>query len=171
MSDLGLRLAPYGELREGAGVSRVVGYAPGAYDLFHVGHLNILRHAKEHCDYLIAGVVSDEMCLLAKGKTPVIPLVERMEIVSHISLVDEVFAEVVPDKVETWRSVQFDILFKGDDWRGTAKGDKLERDFADLGVKIIYFPYTRHTSSTALRRALAVINGELADPEPARVRR
>jgi glycerol-3-phosphate cytidylyltransferase len=135
-------------------VTKIVGYAPGAYDMFHVGHLNILRQAKQHCDYLIAGVVSDEMCLLTKGKTPVVPLAERMEIVSHISFVDEVVAEVVPDKVETWRSVQFDVIFKGDDWRGTAKGVKLERDFAALGVEVVYFPYTIHTSSTLLRQAL-----------------
>jgi glycerol-3-phosphate cytidylyltransferase len=135
-------------------LKKIIGYAPGAYDLFHVGHLNILRHAKQHCDYLIAGVVSDEMCELTKGKTPVVPLVERMEIVSHISFVDEVVAEVVPDKVETWRSVQFDVLFKGDDWRGTPKGIKLERDFAAVGVEIVYFPYTVHTSSTLLRQVL-----------------
>ena len=141
-------------------MSRVVGYAPGAYDLFHVGHLNILRHAKQHCDYLIAGVVSDEMCEFTKGKRPVIPLAERLEIVSSISLVDEVFAEMQPDKVETWRTLQFDVLFKGDDWRGTPKGDRLERSFAAVGVQIVYFPYTVQTSSTALRRALAVINGE-----------
>ena len=135
-------------------MTKVVGYAPGAYDMFHVGHLNILRQAKANCDHLIAGVVSDEMCLLTKGKTPVVPLAERMEIVSHISFVDEVVAEVVPDKVETWKSVQFDVIFKGDDWRGTAKGVKLERDFAALGVEVVYFPYTIHTSSTLLRQAL-----------------
>ena len=145
-------------------MSRIVGYAPGAYDMFHVGHLNILRQAKQHCDHLIAGVVSDEMCELTKGKTPVVPLAERMEIVSHISFVDEVVAEVVPDKVETWRTVQFDVLFKGDDWRGTPKGLKLERDFAELGVEIVYFPYTIHTSSTLLRRAL---DGMVSGPEAA----
>lgn len=133
---------------------RIVGYAPGAYDMFHIGHLNILRQAKRYCDYLIAGVVSDEMCELTKGKRPVIPLAERMEIVSHISYVDEVVAEVVPEKLETWKVVPFDVLFKGDDWRGTPKGIKLERDFAAVGVDIVYFPYTVHTSSTLLRRAL-----------------
>ena len=140
-------------------MTKIVGYAPGAYDMFHVGHLNILRQAKQHCDHLIAGVVSDEMCRLTKGKTPVVPLAERMEIVSHISFVDEVVAEVVPDKVETWKSVRFDVLFKGDDWRGTPKGIKLERDFAELGVEVGYFPYTIHTSSTLLRRALDAIVG------------
>jgi glycerol-3-phosphate cytidylyltransferase len=135
-------------------VSRVVGYAPGAYDLFHIGHLNILKNAKSQCDYLIAGVVSDEMCLLTKGRLPVIPLVERLAIVSSISYVDEAVAEVVPDKTETWKSVRFDVIFKGDDWRGTAKGEKLESDFAKLGVEVVYFPYTMHTSSTMLRRHL-----------------
>ena len=137
-----------------------IGYAPGAYDLFHVGHLNILRHAKSECDYLIAGVVSDDMLELTKGRRPVIPLAERLEIVSHISFVDEAVAEVVPDKLDTWQSVQFNVLFKGDDWRGTAKGEKLERDFARVGVEVVYFPYTMHTSSTMLRRVLATIDGQ-----------
>lgn len=135
-------------------MSRVVGYAPGAYDLFHIGHLNILKHAKSQCDYLVAGVVSDEMCLLTKGKLPVVPLDERLAIVGAISYVDEAVAEVVRDKTETWKSVQFDVIFKGDDWRGTPKGDKLEADFAKLGVEVVYFPYTMHTSSTMLRRHL-----------------
>jgi len=137
-----------------------IGYAPGVYDLFHVGHLNILRHAKGQCDYLIAGVVSDEMSELTKGRRPVIPLAERLEIVSHISFVDRAVAEVVPDKLETWESVRFNVLFKGDDWRGTAKGLKLETDFAAVGVEVVYFPYTMHTSSSLLRRVLAGIDGE-----------
>ncbi|WP_179717260.1 adenylyltransferase/cytidyltransferase family protein [Petropleomorpha daqingensis] len=138
----------------------VIGYAPGAYDLFHIGHLNILRHARENCDYLIAGVVSDEMLLRAKGKLPVIPLAERLEIVRSIRFVDDVHAEVVPDKLDTWQQVRFDVLFKGDDWRGTPKGDKLERDFAAVGVEVKYFPYTMHTSSTILRKALTAIDAE-----------
>ncbi|MEU3771665.1 adenylyltransferase/cytidyltransferase family protein [Streptomyces sp. NPDC032472] len=131
-----------------------VGYAPGAYDLFHIGHLNILRHARSQCDYLVAGVVSDEMAELAKERRPMIPLVERLEIVRSVKYVDAAFVETVPDKVETWKQVRFDVIFKGDDWRGTAKGDKLERDFAAVGVDVVYFPYTVHTSSTQLRRAL-----------------
>ena len=146
-------------------MGRIVGYAPGAYDLFHVGHLNILRLAKQHCDYLVAGVVSDEMCEFTKGKAPLVPLAERLEIVRHISFVDEVFAEMQPDKVETWRTVHFDVLFKGDDWRGTPKGDRLERAFAAVGVEIVYFPYTVQTSSTALRRAIAAINGDVVELE------
>jgi glycerol-3-phosphate cytidylyltransferase len=138
----------------------VVGYAPGAYDLFHIGHLNILRHARENCDYLIAGVVSDEMLLRAKGRLPVIPLPERMEIVRSLRYVDDVHAEVVPDKLDTWQQVRFDVIFKGDDWRGTPKGDKLERDFAAVGVQVKYFPYTMHTSSTILRKALSAIDAQ-----------
>ncbi len=139
-----------------------VGYAAGAYDLFHVGHLNILRHARRHCDHLIAGVVSDEMLLLTKGRAPVVPLAERMEIVAHIAYVDQVHAETVPDKLETWKQLHFDVFFKGDDWRGTPKGVELERRFAEVGVEVVYFPYTAHTSSTALRRALALLEGERA---------
>src|ERR1700709_702509 len=85
--------------------TRKIGYAAGAFDLFHVGHLNILKHAKSQCDYLIAGVVSDEMLELTKGIRPVIPLQERLDIVSHIDFVDEARAEVVPDKMDTWRAV------------------------------------------------------------------
>jgi glycerol-3-phosphate cytidylyltransferase len=141
----------------------VIGYAPGAYDLFHVGHLNLLRHAAEHCDHLIAGVVSDEMLLRAKGRLPVIPLAERLEIVRNIRHVDQVHAEVVPDKVDTWREVRFDVIFKGDDWRDTPKGLRLERDFANVGVRVHYFPYTVHTSSTVLRQALGILGGEASD--------
>jgi glycerol-3-phosphate cytidylyltransferase len=135
-----------------------VGYAPGVYDLFHVGHLNILRHASGLCDRLIAGVVSDEMAMLAKGREPVIPLAERLEIVRSVRYVDEAVVEVVPDKIETWRQVPFDVIFKGDDWKGTPKGHKLERDFAEVGVDVVYFPYTVHTSSTQLRRVLDVLS-------------
>jgi glycerol-3-phosphate cytidylyltransferase len=141
-------------------VSQVVGYAPGAYDLFHIGHLNILKRASEYCDRLIAGVVSDEILERTKGRTPVIPLAERVEIVRAVRFVDDVHVEVVPDKLETWRDVRFDVLFKGDDWRGTPKGEKLERDFAAVGVAVRYFPYTMHTSSTLLRKALSAIDAE-----------
>ena len=138
-----------------------VGYSAGAFDLFHIGHLNLLRHAKAHCDYLIAGVVSDEMLRQNKGIDPVIPLAERLEIVSHIDVVDEAVAEVVPDKLQTWRDVGFDVFFKGDDWRGTREGLRLEREFAAVGVEVIYFPYTLSTSSTQLRRALdTLVAGE-----------
>jgi glycerol-3-phosphate cytidylyltransferase len=141
----------------------IVGYAPGIYDLFHVGHLNILRRAKQHCDVLVAGVLSDEMCRTAKGQLPVIPAVERLEIVQHVDFVDRVHEEVVPGKLDTWQVVRFDRIFKGDDWRGTAKGRHLEADMASVGVEVVYFPYTVTTSSTQLRRALAAL---LTTPSP-----
>lgn len=135
-----------------------IGYAAGAFDLFHIGHLNLLKHAKSRCDRLIAGVVSDDMLRLTKGIDPVVPLAERLEIVRHIRYVDEVHAEVVPDKLDTWRTVGFTHFFKGDDWRGTEKGRHLETEFAKVGVEVVYFPYTVSTSSTALRRALAALD-------------
>lgn len=138
-------------------MSKIIGYAPGAYDLFHIGHLNVLRHARSQCDYLIAGVVSDEMCERTKGSAPFIPLTERLEIVRHIRFVDAVHAETVPDKLDTWEILRFNRIFKGDDWRGTSKGDKLEQDFATVGVEVVYFPYTMHTSSSQLRRALSAV--------------
>jgi glycerol-3-phosphate cytidylyltransferase len=139
-------------------MSNLIGYAPGVYDMFHVGHLNILRQAKEQGDFLIAGVVSDEMCEVAKGRLPIVPLAGLLEIVRHIHYVDEAVAEVVPDKLETWRSVRFDVVFKGDDWRGTSKGRLLERSMAQAGVEVVYFPYTGNTSSSILRRAPAELD-------------
>lgn len=135
-----------------------IGYAAGAYDLFHVGHLNLLKHAKEQCDVLVAGVVSDEMLRQVKGIESVIPTMERAEIVRSIRFVDQVHVETAPDKMDAWREVGFTHFFKGDDWRGTEKGLRLEQRFAAVGVEVVYFPYTAHTSSTALRRALDVIS-------------
>lgn len=145
-----------------------IGYAAGAFDLFHVGHLNILRQAKNQCDYLIAGVVSDELCHATKGRYPVIPLVERLEIVRHIHLVDEAVAEVHPDRMDTWTEVGFDIFFKGNDWEGTEKGLKLEREFSRVGVEVIYFPYTLHTSSSLLRKTIESMTIVPVVPQEAR---
>lgn len=131
-----------------------VGYAAGAYDLFHIGHLNILRQAKQRCDYLIAGVVSDEMLVENKGISPFIPEDERLTIVQSIKFVDEAILETVPDKLDTWSALRFTVFFKGDDWRGTPKGIALEHRFGEVGVDIEYLPYTLHTSSTKLRHAL-----------------
>jgi glycerol-3-phosphate cytidylyltransferase len=146
----------------GSGVSRarkgIVGYAGGGFDLFHVGHLNILKHAKSGCDYLIAGVASDELLYQTKGVTTVIPLAERLQIVSHIKFVDEAVPEIFTQKLDIWKEHQFDVYFKGDDWRGTEKGRRLEESFATVGVEVVYFPYTMSTSSTALRRSLQSIN-------------
>ena len=135
-----------------------IGYAPGGYDLFHIGHLNLLRRAREHCEYLIAGVVADEVLIRHKGVTPVIPLAERVEIVRNVRFVDAAVPALTNDKVDIWKDLRFNVLFKGNDWRGTEKGNKLERDFAALGVEVVYFPYTLSTSSSALRRTLQNID-------------
>jgi glycerol-3-phosphate cytidylyltransferase len=135
-----------------------IGYAPGAFDLFHVGHLNLLRRAKERCNFLIAGVVADDVLIGHKGVTPVIPLAERLEIVRNVRFVDLAHAAMTNDKLEIWRELRFNVLFKGDDWRGTDKGRKLERDFAAVGIDVVYFPYTQATSSSALRRTLQNID-------------
>jgi glycerol-3-phosphate cytidylyltransferase len=135
-----------------------IGYAPGAYDLFHIGHLNLLRRAREHSEYLIAGVVADEVLIRHKGVTPVISLAERVEIVRNVRFVDAAVPALTNDKVDIWKDLRFNVLFKGNDWQGPEKGNKLERDFAALGVEVVYFPYTLSTSSSALRRTLQNID-------------
>lgn len=131
-----------------------VAYVPGVFDMFHVGHLNILRNARLVCDRLIAGVVSDERARLAKGKVPIVPEIERLEVVRSIRYVDDAIIEDVAEKLQVWERLRFDLIVKGDDWRGTPKGDKLEADFATVGVQVVYLPYTVHTSSTILRQVL-----------------
>jgi len=139
-------------------MTKVIGYAAGEFDLFHVGHLNILKYAKSRCDYLIAGVVSDEIIELAKGTTPVVPLTERLEIVGSLDCVDEARAETLPNKIDTWRDVRFTMFFKGDDWQGTSRGERLEREFATVGVTVEYFPHAIRTMSPRMRMAHRLIN-------------
>ncbi|MEJ5912813.1 adenylyltransferase/cytidyltransferase family protein [Pseudokineococcus sp. 1T1Z-3] len=133
----------------------VVGYLPGAFDMFHIGHLTILRRARSACTRLVVGVVTDDVMVASKGKAPVIPFEERLEIVQSITGVDAAVADTSSDKTVAWRKSPFDVLFKGDDWKGTPKGDRLEGDMAALGVEVVYFPYTTQTSSTLLRRYIA----------------
>jgi glycerol-3-phosphate cytidylyltransferase len=139
---------------DGSDQAERVAYLPGVFDMFHIGHLNIIRNARALCDRLVVGVVSDERAEIAKGQPPVVPLVERLEIVRSIRYLDDAVVEDVSDKREMWRRLGFTMIVKGDDWKGTSKGDKLEADFADLGVEIVYLPYTVHTSSTLLRQGL-----------------
>jgi glycerol-3-phosphate cytidylyltransferase len=135
-------------------VTRIVGYVPGAWDMFHIGHLNILKHARPHCDWLIVGVVTDETVRRVKNKEPMVPLADRIAIMTQIDLVDEVVVDDSTDKVQMWHRLHFDVLFKGDDWKGTAKGDQLEAGMASVGARVIYFPYTPYISSTEIRRRL-----------------
>ena len=131
-----------------------VGYTTGVFDMFHIGHLNILRRAKEKCDYLIVGVSTDELVREYKNKTPIIPFEERSEIVRSIDCVDKVIPQVNRDKYEAWKELKFDVMFVGDDWKGKPLFMKVEDDFRKVGVEVVYFPYTKDTSSTILREKL-----------------
>lgn len=131
-----------------------IAYVPGVFDLFHIGHLNVLQRSRQFCDVLIAGVVSDEMAMRNKGIQPIVPLEERLAIVGAIRHVDQVVVEDVPHKLEMWERLGFHAIVKGDDWKGTDRGDKLEQDFRAVGVEVIYVPYTVQTSSSILRRVL-----------------
>ena len=131
-----------------------IGYTTGVFDMFHVGHLNILRRARVECDYLIVGVTTDELAFAAKGRMPIVPFSERMQIVESIRFVDQVVPQVSMDKIEAWRTLRFDRMFVGGDWKGSERWNELDRQFGELGVEIVYFPYTEHTSSSKLRVAL-----------------
>lgn len=139
-----------------------VGYATGVFDLFHIGHLNILKRARLECDYLIVGVTTDELAEQRKGRRPVIPFIERMSIVEALKYVDEVVPQAEIDELADWRNLKFDCIFKGSDWQGTERWNQLERTFADKGVEVVFMPYTDHTSSSFLRSVLDRIN----QPEP-----
>lgn len=132
----------------------MIGYTTGAFDLFHIGHLNILKNAKANCDKLVVGVSTDELIGAYKNKQPAIPFVERIEIVKSIKYVDEVVPQTTMDKFAMWEKIRFNTMFVGDDWKGTQKWIDLEKKFAELGVKIVYFPYTQSTSSTKLNQYL-----------------
>jgi len=132
---------------------RVIGYTTGVFDLFHIGHLNLLRNARSMCDKLIVGVTTDEL-VSYKNKKPIIPLYERIEIVKSIKYVDIVIPQYSMDKFEAWKKLKFDIMFVGDDWYGSKKWQKFEKEFKKIGVKIIYFPYTKGTSSTLINKIL-----------------
>lgn len=136
-----------------------VGYTTGVFDMFHVGHLRILEQARGRCDRLIVGVTTDELSLSVKGKPPIIDFQERVDIVGALRCVDLAIPQTTMDKFSAWDQLRFDRMFVGDDWQGTDKWNVLERDFASRGVEIIYFAYTRHTSSTMLRSALEIIHG------------
>ncbi|MBT2408526.1 MULTISPECIES: adenylyltransferase/cytidyltransferase family protein [unclassified Streptomyces] len=138
--------------------SRIIGYAPGVFDLFHVGHLNLLRQARSHCDHLVAGVFVDEVAA-RKGNPPVVPLHERLEIVRSVKYVDEAVADATPGMMEAWRQIGFHRLFTGEDSQGTSDGAQWQREVGGVGVEVVYLPYTTDVSSTTLRRKLQLLLG------------
>ncbi|MBS4179144.1 adenylyltransferase/cytidyltransferase family protein [Lederbergia citrea] len=133
-----------------------IGYTTGVFDLFHVGHLNILKKAKEQCEYLIVGVSTDELVQEYKNKLPVIPYYERIEIVEGIKYVDKVVPQMNRDKFSAWNNFQFNVMFVGDDWKGNPLFNEVEKKFNHVGVDIVYFPYTKGVSSTELKQKLKI---------------
>lgn len=136
----------------------ILGYTTGVFDLFHIGHLNLLKNAKSMCDKLIVGVTVDEL-VSYKHKRAVIPFEERMAIVAGIKYVDAVIPQETIDKFEAWRKLKFDVMFVGDDWYKNEKWEELDKKFAEVGVRIIYFPYTKGTSSTLVNEVLLKLRG------------
>ena len=131
----------------------VIGYTSGVYDLFHIGHLNLLRNAKAMCDKLIVGVSEDKL-VGYKNKKAVIPFQERLEIIQSIDCVNAAVPQSNLDKYAMWEKLKFDIMFVGDDWYADERWKELDKKFAEVSVKIIYFPYTKGTSSTLIREVL-----------------
>jgi glycerol-3-phosphate cytidylyltransferase len=131
----------------------VVGYTAGVYDLFHIGHLTLLKNAKGLCDKLVVGVTVDEL-VSYKNKNAVIPFEERLEIVRSIKYVDAAIPQYEIDKFKAWEKLRFNVLFVGDDWFKSDKWKELDSKFSDVGVRIVYFPYTKGTSSTLINETL-----------------
>ena len=127
-----------------------IGYTTGVYDMFHIGHLNILKRAKEQCDYLIVGVSTDELVQSYKHKTPIVPFNERFAIVEAIKYVDQVVPQESMDKFAAWEKLHFNAIFHGDDWKGSNLYNEVERKLAGVGVDMVFLPHTEDRKSTRL---------------------
>lgn len=133
---------------------KIIGHTTGVFDMFHIGHLNILKRAKEQCDYLIVGVSTDEVVEEYKKKTPIIKFEERIAIVEAIKYVDEVVPQTTMDKMEAWKQLKFDVMFHGSDWKGSDMYNHIIEKFNNVGVKVIFLPHTEGVSSTLLTEVL-----------------
>ena len=133
---------------------KIIGYTTGVFDMFHIGHLNILKRAKEQCDYLIVGVSTDEVVEEYKKKIPIIKFEERIAIVEAIKYVDEVVPQTTMDKMEAWKQLKFDVMFHGSDWKGSDMYNHIIEKFNNVGVKVIFLPHTEKVSSTLLTEVL-----------------
>ncbi|MBO7199862.1 MAG: adenylyltransferase/cytidyltransferase family protein [Bacteroidales bacterium] len=132
----------------------IIGYTTGVYDMFHIGHLNILRRAKELCDFLIVGVSTDDLVQKDKNKTPIIPFEDRVKIIEAIRYVDKVVPQCDKNKFAAWERYKFNKMFVGSDWKGTEVWNKFEEEFKSIGVEIIYLEHTDGISSTILREKI-----------------
>ena len=139
----------------------IIGYTAGVFDLFHIGHLNILKRAKEQCEYLIVGVTTDELCYERKKKYPIICEAERMAIIAELRCVDRVVSQANMDKLEAVKKYGADAAFVGSDWKGTAAWEKYERELAGVGCTVVYLDHTDGISSTILRNRLNTGNKPL----------
>lgn len=135
-------------------MKKTIGYTTGVFDLFHIGHLNIIKNAKKNCDYLIVGVTTDEEVKRVKGISTFIPFEERIEIIKSLKYVDEVVAENNTDKILAWKNLKYDKLFKGSDWKKSPDFKRYNDFFNTKDVGIIFFPYTTQTSSTQIRKII-----------------
>lgn len=140
--------------------NKIIGYTTGVYDMFHIGHLNVIQRAKEQCDYLIVGVSVDELVQQEKNKTPVIPYEERVAIVKALKYVDKVVPQLNKNKKEAWDKYHFNKMFVGSDWKGTEQWNKFEEEFKNLNVEIVYLPHTNGISSTKLTKVIKNILDE-----------
>ena len=131
-----------------------IGYTTGVFDMFHIGHLNILKKAKERCDYLIVGVSTDDVVLDYKHKKPIIPFEERIAIVSELKCVDRAVPQTSMNKMEAWKKFHFDALFHGTDWQNSEMYNNIIREFSDVGVDVVFLPHTEGISSTMLANIL-----------------
>ena len=131
-----------------------LGYTTGVFDMFHIGHLNILKRAKEQCDFLIVGVSTDELVNSYKNKTPVIPFEDRKRIVESICYVDKVIPQENRNKLEAFDRISFDVMFVGDDWKNSEFFNQLEKELQSRGVDLIYLSHTDGISSTMLREII-----------------
>lgn len=134
--------------------NKIIGYTTGVFDLFHVGHLNVLKKAKEQCDYLIVGVSTDELVKQYKNKIPVISYEERKAIVEAIKYVDEVVPQENRDKIAAYEKYKYDVMVVGDDWKGNELFETVEKYLNERGASVCYIPYTKGTSSTKLTEVL-----------------
>lgn len=128
-----------------------IGYTTGVFDMFHIGHLNIIKKAKEQCDFLIVGVSTDENVISYKHKTPIIPFDQRIEIVRSIRYVDLAVAQANMNKIEAWDRLHFDVLFHGDDWKNSDMYNNLVLELKKRNVDVVFLPHTDGISSTILR--------------------
>ena len=137
-----------------------IGYTTGVFDMFHIGHLNILRNAKKQCDYLVVGVSTDELVEAYKNKKPIIPYDERIAIVEAIKYVDKVIPQISMDKMKAWEELHFDVLFHGSDWKNSEMYNKIVKEFNEIGVDVVFLPHTSGVSSTLLADVLHKIQGD-----------